>query len=184
VTTGTQTLAGAKTFSSTAASSVASGSDGFSLLQGARLKLNSGTDTSYIYADSSQYVHLVAKSKDFQFDEFGTITASSFNVISTSTSAAMELRAGANTGASFVGTLLNTSQPITSEGALLLKITNNGGSTFKWGVHHDGSIRFVGQTNASLPTCNAGRIGSVQYDTTNNKLVLCNGSAWQTITSS
>jgi len=37
--------------------------------------------------------------------------------------------------------------------------------------------------NASLPTA-SGVEGMIVYDTTNNKLVVSNGTAWETITSS
>jgi len=43
---------------------------------------------------------------------------------------------------------------------------------------------FVPQiANASLPTA-SGVEGMIVYDTTNNKLVVSNGTAWETITSS
>jgi len=38
--------------------------------------------------------------------------------------------------------------------------------------------------SASLPTPAEGNEGMIAYDTTNNKLVVSTGSAWQTVTSS
>jgi hypothetical protein len=184
LTTGAQTVAGAKTFSSKLASSVASGSTGFSLLQGARLTLNEGTDTAYLSADSSQYMHLVAKSKDFQFDEFGVITANGLSFINSSTSTAIELRGSASTSALAVNVLINTFNTYSNDGSLLLKITNGGGSNQKLGVRHDGSVQFTGVATGSLLTCDAAHKGSLQYDTTANKLKVCTGSTWETITSS
>ena len=41
----------------------------------------------------------------------------------------------------------------------------------------------VGSADASLPAA-SGVEGMIAYDTTNNKLVVSNGTAWETITSS
>lgn len=42
-----------------------------------------------------------------------------------------------------------------------------------------GYIDLVGVATGSLPTCNAGNAGIMQYDTTTNTYKWCNGSIWQ-----
>lgn len=39
-------------------------------------------------------------------------------------------------------------------------------------------LQISGYANASLPTCNSSLKGAISYDTTNDKHVGCNGSAW------
>lgn len=50
-------------------------------------------------------------------------------------------------------------------------------------VNEDKGLRLPEIANASLPTAAAAYKGMIAYDATNDKLVFCNGSAWETITS-
>ncbi len=68
-----------------------------------------------------------------------------------------------------------------TEGANLMTFENPT-NTVKARIRADGSLQFTGQTAASLPTCNAARAGSIQYDTTNNTWRGCNGTTWGTFT--
>jgi len=48
----------------------------------------------------------------------------------------------------------------------------------------DKGFRLPEIANASLPTAGTAYEGMIAYDATNNKLVFCNGTAWETVTSS
>lgn len=71
-----------------------------------------------------------------------------------------------------------------------LYLKSNAGADRTFGVTSvHGGVQMVGIANASLPTCNSdnintsgGTLGRIYYDTTNNVLVVCNGTAWKTIT--
>lgn len=153
-----QTISGAKTYSSTLASSVASGSDSFSLLQGARLKLNAGTDTSYIYADASQYVHVVAKTKDFSFNEFGYLNLAG-GLLGTSSSASVEIQGAYATGAAAVAIKLSSTNVLNTTGAKMGQVVNGGTEKFYWS--YDGSIV---NTAVTLQACAAGLEGAITRD--------------------
>ena len=47
----------------------------------------------------------------------------------------------------------------------------------------DKGIQLPKIANASLPTAGTTYEGFIVYDSTNNKVVFCNGSAWETVTS-
>lgn len=72
---------------------------------------------------------------------------------------------------------------------ILGPFTNDTVSTLNWSgnivisVNGTGSFRLVGAATASLPACGPGGInfGAINYDTTLNKHVGCNGTAWQTL---
>ena len=49
--------------------------------------------------------------------------------------------------------------------------------------NEDKGLRLPEIANASLPTAGTAYEGMIAYDATNNKLVFCTGTAWETITS-
>lgn len=162
VTTGTQTIAGAKTLSGTLTSSVASGSTAISIVQGSFLDLKAdGTNKIYSSASNNFIIH-PQSSKNVYVDIGSGTGAFLFNPDN-----AVDI---GSTGAARPKNVY-VAGTIAAEGASGNVLTAVGG----------GYARFT--FNAGAPTgtdCDAaGESGRIAIDTANNRFYFCNGAAWQ-----
>lgn len=58
------------------------------------------------------------------------------------------------------------------------------GSAINSSDDEDKYIQLPKIANANLPTASTSNEGGIVYDSTNNKIVVSNGSSWETVTSS
>ncbi len=132
VSTTTQTFAGAKTFSSTLASSVASGSNAFTLLRGAKIADSDDNTLTVGQFNWTMSTSLIAA---------GTQFGSATGLINTTGNAPLKLAGNTTDGASAIGVTTNTLNAFSTSGAKLLSVQNN--SVEKAFFDKDGNLELL-----------------------------------------
>lgn len=159
--------------SSTFASLVPSGSNAFSMLNGARFQ----------YSDSNAADYCANNGNNFECNNFatrtgGSVSASLYYPFGT---ASHVLRNFVADGASAVGGYSDTNSAFSNATSSLWEWRS--GNTMKARTWYDGSHQITGAVTGSLITCDATHKGTITFDSTLNKLKLCNGTSYETITS-
>jgi hypothetical protein len=113
VTTGTQTLAGAKTFPNTITSTVIAGSAAFQVVTGARICLDNACSV-YIFGGS-----------DFQSPNRFTILGVNADDYFSGTTAAVKIKGGIANGASAIGVKIGNLSTLTTAGAKIMAFYND-----------------------------------------------------------
>lgn len=172
-----QTISGAKTFSATITSTVASGSDSWTQVQGARLQLGGGP---YLYSDGSRVITLAGGYFGGTLEAAGTIFSDTA-IACAPTTVGCVMQAGPTDGAGAVTMSIDNTTTLSTAGALMLRGRNNG--TVKWSITKDG--QFISAVQ-SLTTADNGNGGTPATDTLNptseNVLLTCNDAQGCTIT--
>lgn len=187
VSTGTQTIAGAKTLtgaltvnnsSGVTITGPASSADALIVPSGSYINFAGGTAQGRISWDGSAYL----VTSNYMKVPLLVVTGGS---ISPNSSTTLSLNGNAANGATAKAVRIASTQNLTTAGAKVVTFENNAGSTELASITSYGAFRMAGMTTTARDALGAADkvAGSIIYNTTTNKLNFYNGSAWEVVTS-